>query len=414
MLRKIFSGLPGLSGGGDAVSTDNQKIHDIVTRGVEEVFVRESLEMKLRSGKKLRVKLGIDPTGANIHIGHAIILWKLRSFQDLGHQVVLIVGDFTARIGDPSDKLEKRPLISEDQIKKNLENYKQQLGKILDLSRAEMVYNSSWLSKLKFDEICRLAETFSVQQMTNRRNFKDRIEKGVEISLREFMYPLMQGYDSVMVRADIELGGFDQLFNLKAGRTIQKHYGQPEQDVMALSMLIGTDGRKMSKSWGNVINVADTPADMFGKTMAVRDDLMRDYFLLCTDMPIEDAEKIGARLEGGENPRDVKLELAERIVARYHGAAVAEKARSTFIETFSEKKIPTDIKTVNVNPNTSLVDTMLKEGIVESKSEWRRLVLESAVTDTGTGLVLADPSAKSTTSTTYKVGKRRFIKVVVN
>lgn len=389
------------------------KVEEVLTRGVEEIFVRENLEKRLKSGDKLRVKLGIDPTGKNIHLGNAVILWKLREFQDLGHKVVLIVGDFTARIGDSSDKLDKRPMLTSEKISENLVGYKKQLGKIIDLSKAEIVYNSSWLSKLKFDEITRLAETFSVQQMINRRNFKDRIEKGVEISLREFMYPLMQGYDSVMVKADVELGGFDQLFNLKAGRIIQKHYGLPEQDILTGKMLLGTDGRKMSKSWGNVINITDAPDEMFGKTMSVRDDLMSDYFLLCTDMPTAEVAKIGSRLELGENPRDLKLLLAEMIVTRYWGADAGKKARNRFVEVFSEKKIPDDIETVKVNPGTMLVDVALAKEIVKSKSDWRRLVEGSAVSDTASGTVVVNPN-ETAENKTYKIGKRRFLKIELN
>lgn len=401
------------SGGAAKVSTDPQKIHEILTRGVEEIFVRESLEAKLKSGKKLRVKLGIDPTGKNIHIGNAVTLWKLRAFQDLGHQVVLVVGDFTAQIGDPSDKLEKRPMLSFDQIKENIVGYKKQLAKIIDVNKAEVVYNSTWLSKLKFAEITKLAESFTVQQMTNRRNFKERIEKGIEVSLREFMYPLMQGYDSVAVKADVELGGFDQLFNVKAGRIIQKHYGQREQDVLVTQMVNGTDGRKMSKSWGNVINVTDAPDQMFGKAMSIRDDLMPSYFLLCTDVSTKDAEKVALRLERGENPRDLKLELASKLTTLYWGEKEAEKAKDKFIEVFSEKKIPDDIKVVTVNPGSKLADVMLREGIVESKSEWRRLVGEHAVSDAETGSEVSDPNA-SAEGRTYRVGKRRWLKVKIN
>ncbi len=401
------------SGAGGRINTDPQKINELLTRGVEEIFVKESLENKLKSGRKLRVKFGIDPTGKNVHLGNAVVLWKLRAFQDLGHQIVLIVGDFTAQIGDPSDKLDKRPMLSEEQIKENLIGYKKQIGKIIDLKKAEMVHNAGWLSKLKFDEVCRLAESFTVQQMTNRRNFKERIDKGVEISLREFMYPLMQGYDSVAVRADIELGGFDQLFNLKAGRVIQKHYKLPEQDVMALQMLNGTDGRKMSKSWGNVINVMDTADQMFGKAMSIRDDLMPSYFLLCTDVPVQEAEKVAVRLERGENPRDLKLELAEKITARYWGEVDAQKAKEKFIEIFSEKKIPDDIPVVTVNPGAKLADVMLQEKIVESKSEWRRLVGEKAVTDAETGMAVENPTAEAE-GKIYRVGKRRWLKVKIN
>src|SRR3989344_9653687 len=254
------------------VVTDQARICDLLTRGVEDVFVKENLETKLRSGRRLRVKLGIDPTGKTIHIGRAITLWKLKAFQDLGHQVVLIVGDFTAQIGDPSDKLEKRPMLTTDVIRKNLADYKKIIGKILDVNKAEFLYNSTWLSKIGFKEISDLAESFSVQQMSNRRNFKERFERGEEVSLREFLYPLMQGYDSVAIGADIEIGGVGQLFYFKAGRIIQRHYGKTEQDVLTGKMLPGMDGRKMSTSWGNVVNVVDSQDEMFGKIMSLRDE----------------------------------------------------------------------------------------------------------------------------------------------
>jgi len=418
MLTRLFSGLLSGFGGRGArasgVYTDSAKIEEILTRGVEEIFVRESLEKKLLSGKVQRIKLGIDPTSKNIHLGNAVVLWKLRAFQDLGHKVVLVVGDFTAKIGDPSDKLEKRPMLTDSDIAKNLQGYKKQLGKILNMDRTELVYNSRWLSKLTFADVCELAETFSVQQMTNRRNFKERIEKGIEVSLREFLYPLMQGYDSVAVKADVELGGFDQLFNLKAGRIVQKHYGMPEQDILTGQMLLGTDGRKMSKSWGNVINVMDTPDEMFGKTMSIRDDLIQVYFLLCTQTPKVDVEHVGDRLEKGDNPRDVKLELAEKIVEIYWGKEKAGRARTKFIETFSEKKIPEDIEVATVNPGKLVVDVLLEKGLVKSKTEWRRLVKEGAVSDALTGVAVVDVSAVVNSDITFKIGKRRFIKIIIN
>jgi len=394
------------------VSTDPSMIHEILTRGVEEIFVKENLEKRLLSGKRLRIKFGIDPTGKKIHLGNAIPLWKLKAFQNLGHTVVLVVGDFTAQVGDPSDKIEKRPMLTTSDIAENLVGYKKQIGKILDLKKTEIVYNSKWLSGLTFDEICQLAESFSVQQMTNRRNFKDRIENGTEISLREFFYPLMQGYDSVKTNADLEIGGFDQLFNLKAGRVIQKHYGMPEQDILTVKMLLGADGRKMSKSWGNTINVDDAPGEMFGKAMSVRDELMQSYFLLCTDVPKADAEKISTRLELGENPRDIKLELAEKIVVRYWGGDAGKKARADFIETFSEKKIPADIKTVKINPGKKLIEVVLSEKLIESKTEWRRLVSDGAVTDAESGVAVSDHGVAAE-GKTYRIGKRRWIKIEI-
>lgn len=394
-------------------NTDKEKIHEILTRGVEDVFVKEELEKKLFSGKRLRIKLGFDPTGDKIHIGRAVILRKLKAFQDLGHKIVFIVGDFTAQIGDPSDKLEKRPMISKESIKKNLRNYKAQVGKIINMRKAEFHYNSAWLSKLRFQEITELAESFSVQQMQARRNFKERFEKGEEVSLREFLYPLMQGYDSVMVNSDVEIGGFDQLFNLKAGRIIQKHYGMAQQDVLTLKMLEGTDGRKMSTSWGNVINIVDAPNDMFGKVMSIRDNLISQYFLLCTDLPEAEIRAIEIGFELGSNPRDAKIKLAVEIVTLYHGAKSAEIAKEAFTNTFQKGAIPDDILEIKLAPNTPLVDVLILHNIVKSKNEFRRLVEEGAVQNMEDKTLVVDPNFTVWKDATFKVGKRRFVKVKV-
>jgi tyrosyl-tRNA synthetase len=392
------------------INTDLKKIEEILTRGVEDVFVVESLKKRLLSGKQQRVKLGFDPTGSKIHIGRAVILRKLKAFQDLGHKVVFIVGDFTAEIGDPSDKLEKRPMLDKSKILENLKDYKNQVGKIIDISKAEFCFNSKWLSKLGFHEIGQLAESFSVQQMSNRRNFKDRLEKGEEVSLREFLYPIMQGYDSVVVNADIELGGFDQLFNLKAGRIIQRHYGKPEQDVLTIKMLEGTDGRKMSTSWGNVINIVDEPNDMFGKVMSVKDDLIIKYFTLCTDLSNKDISEIEHSLRSGVNPRDIKIKLAHEIVKIYHGDKKADTAKENFENTFSKGGIPDEVVEVNATREEKLIDVFLDKKIVSSKSEYRRLVSEGAVTNMGADIKVTDPDSLVSNGT-YRVGKRRFVKI---
>ncbi len=397
------------------VTTDRAKIQELLDRGTEDVFIKESLEKKLLSGKRLRIKLGIDPTSSNIHLGRATVLHKLRAFQDLGHQVVLIVGDFTALIGDPSDKLEKRPMLTPAKIQENLKNYKKTLGKIVDLDRAEFAYNSTWLSKLGFSEIATLAESFSVQQMLSRRNFKDRIEKGEDISLREFLYPLMQGYDSVAVKADVELGGFDQLFNLKAGRIIQKHYGQPEQDVITFNMLEGTDGRKMSSSWGNVINITDAANDMFGKVMSLKDELIIKYFTLCTEVSLKEVDAFKIQIEGGANPRDIKVILAKEIVSRYYDKKTAESAAAAFENTFKKGGIPDDAHEAKVSEGTFLVDILLEHELVSSKSDFRRLIDGggvSIVEKGGTVEKITDPLYKITRSIDLKIGARRFIKIV--
>lgn len=386
------------------VITDEKKIDEILNIGVEDIFIKDDLKKKLLSGKILRVKFGIDPTGPRIHLGRAIPLRKLRQFQDLGHKVVLIVGDFTATIGDPSDKLEKRPMLTTAQIKMNMKDYKNQLGKIIDLKKTEIVYNSKWLGKLNAREMSELAESFSVQQMSNRRNFKDRMEKGEEVSLREFLYPLFQGYDSVVVKADVEIGGFDQLFNLKAGRIIQKHYGMVEQDVLTVQMLEGTDGRKMSTSWDNVITIIDEPNDMFGKVMSIKDELISKYFLLCTSVKESEIPK-------NENPRDTKMKLAFEIVKIYHGEKKAKEAEENFVNTFQKKEIPDEMTEISIREGETLVDALVKAGLVASKSDFRRLLEENAVTNLDTEEKITDLNIIPESGTRLKIGKKRFIKI---
>ncbi|HNW71402.1 MAG TPA: tyrosine--tRNA ligase [Candidatus Paceibacterota bacterium] len=391
---------------------DEKRINNLLERGVEDIFVKENLKKKLMSGKQLRIKLGFDPTGSKIHIGRAIVLRKLREFQDLGHKIFFIVGDFTAQVGDPSDKLEKRPMLKKEQIKENLKTYKKQVGKIIDLKKVKFCYNSKWLKKLDFQEISELAESFSVQQMSARRNFKDRIEKGDEVSLREFLYPLMQGYDSVAIKADVEIGGFDQLFNLKAGRVIQKHYGQNEQDVLTCQMLEGTDGRKMSTSWGNIVTIVDESNDMFGKLMAVHDSLITKYFKLCTDTDLSEILKMDNDIkEGKVNPRDLKMKLAYEIVKIYHGEKKAKEAEENFIKTFQKKEIPDNLE--EIKADHGLGNTLVINKIVSSMSEYRRLIEEGAIKK------LSDNKEAKITDTKaeadkgiYKVGKRRFVKII--
>ncbi len=395
----------------EKVITDEKKIDDLLTRGVEDIIVKEELKALLMSGRQLRVKFGIDPTGARIHIGRAIPIRKLREFQQLGHQVVLIVGDFTAQVGDASDKTEKRPMLTRAAIDENLKDYKSQISKILDISKTEFVYNNDWLSKLSFGEVTTLAECFSVQQMLARRNFKDRYDNGVEISLREFLYPIMQGYDSVEVKADIEIGGFDQLFNLKAGRAIQEHYGMPKQQIITFQMLEGTDGRKMSTSWDNIISIVDDPYTMFGKVMAVHDDLIIKYFKLCTDVSLEDIQKMEIELEGGANPKDIKMRLASEFVILYHTEKDATLAKNSWIETFQNGGVPDVVPEIHLTENDEVVDALVKEGLVESKTSWRRLVEEGAVKEID-GDTVTDVKMKAK-NVTLKIGKKRFAKIII-
>ncbi|MFA6608556.1 MAG: tyrosine--tRNA ligase [Candidatus Paceibacterota bacterium] len=396
----------------DKVITDEVKIEELLTRGVEDVFIKEELKAELMSGRVLRIKLGIDPTGPKIHLGRAIPLRKLREFQKLGHQIVLVVGDFTAQIGDASDKTEKRPMLTRAQIDENIKDYKNQIGKIIDVSKTEFVYNNDWLSKLTFSDLIKMADCFSVQQMLARRNFKDRYEAGTEISLREFLYPMMQGYDSVEIKADVELGGFDQLFNLKAGRTMQEFFGQPKQQIMVGTMIEGTDGRKMSTSWGNIITVVDEPFDMFGKIMSVKDELIVKYFTLCTDLSLEEISKIEQELKDGANPRDIKMRLAMEIVTMYHSEKDASRSKNSWIETFSKGGIPDNIKEIHTTSDKEIVDVLIENKIVASKTEWRRLIEDKAVTDS-MDIIINNPKEKAK-NVTLKIGKKRFVKIVVD
>lgn len=396
----------------EKVTVDETKIDELLARGVEDIISKEDLKKDLMSGRQLRIKFGIDPTSSKIHIGRAIPLRKLREFQKLGHQVVLIIGDFTAQIGDASDKDEKRPMLTRVQIDENLKDYKSQIGKIIDISKTEFVYNNDWLSKLSFAEVTTLAECFTVQQMLARRNFKERFDKGTEISLREFLYPIMQGYDSVAVKADVELGGFDQLFNLKAGRTIQEHYNQPKQHIVTFAMLEGTDGRKMSSSWGNIISIVDDPNDMFGKVMSIKDELIIKYFTLCTDVPSQEIKEIEKSLSEGVNPKDIKLRLATEIVTIYHNEKEANLSKNNWIETFSKGNFPEKLEEILVNEEREFGDVLVENKIVASKSDWRRLIKEGAVI-TEDGTKIEDPKAKAY-SVSLKIGKKRFVKIVTS
>ena len=396
------------------VITDEKKIDEILTRGVEDIFIRENLKANLLSGKQLRIKLGIDPTSPFIHLGRAITLQKLKTFQDLGHKAVLIIGDFTAKIGDPSDKLEKRPMLTNEQIKNNLKKYLEQISLILDMKKVEVKYNSEWLSKMNIPELGRLLECFTVQQMVKRRNFKKRLDAGEDVFMVEFMYPAMQGYDSVAVKSDLEIGGFDQLFNLKAGHTVQKRYGQKEQDIMVLSMLEGTDGRKMSSSWGNVISIVDKPDIMYSKIMEVKDDFILKYFTLCTNISLFEIDNIKKELENGTNPRDIKMRLAHEIVGIYHGNKKAELAEENFVNTFQKKEIPDEMEEIKADAGELLSEVLVKNNILSSKSEWRRLVLGNGVHDLDKNSTIIDQNIKIVENLTLKIGKKRFVKILKN
>ncbi len=394
----------------DKIIIDEEKIDELLKRAVEDTIVKEDLKAALMSGKQLRIKFGIDPTGPKIHLGRAIPLRKLREFQKLGHQAVLIVGNFTAQIGDASDKEEKRPMLTRAEIDDNLSDYKSQIAKILDISKTEFVYNNDWLSKLTLTDIINLSECFTVQQMLARRNFKDRYEAGKEISLREFLYPIMQGYDSVAIKADVEIGGFDQLFNVKAGREIQAHYDMAKQNILTMTMLEGTDGRKMSTSWGNCITIVDDAKTMFGKVMSLRDDLIIKYFTLCTDLTDEEIKEKEKRMMDGENPRDIKMELGVALVTLYHNDKEATLARQSFIDTFQNGEIPEDIIVLEAEKGEELGSVLVHAKLVESKAEFKRLIEQGAVSKED-GTKIEDYKTEALPDI-YRIGKKRFAKII--
>ena len=388
----------------------DEKIRSILQRGVEEIIHEKSLQKKLAGKKKLRVKLGIDPTSPNIHIGRAVVLWKLRAFQDLGHQVVFIVGDFTGQIGDTSDKDSERPMLTEKEITNNVKTYLEQAYKILDKDRTEAHFNSTWLKKLGFAEIGHLANMFGLHEFSSRENIAKRLKAGKRVSVRELLYPLMQGYDSVEVKADVELGGTDQRFNLLAGRTIQQVYGMEPQDVLMVELLEGTDGRKMSSSWGNTINLNDAPDLMFGKVMSLPDKLMDRYFTLATNTLWQHIDEIK---KSYDNPRDQKLILAHTIVEQYHGADAARKAQENFVSQFSKKELPTDIPEVKVKAGTySLVELLVLVKLATSKSEGRRLIEQGGVKINQVNVTEKPLVIGKKNNLTLQVGKRKFVKIV--
>jgi tyrosyl-tRNA synthetase len=389
-----------------------QKIEEILTRGVSEVIDRENLKKRLLSGEKIRVKFGTDPTSPNIHLGRAVVLLKLRDLQELGHQIVFIIGDFTGVIGDTSDKDSERPMLDKQVVEKNLETYFEQAGKILDMSKVEFHRNSEWLGKLTYGEISEQADIFSLHDFIARENIKKRLDKGMRVSLRELLYPLMQGYDSVMLKADLELGGTDQRFNLLAGREMQKRYKQTPQDILMTELIEGLDGRKMSSSWGNTINLTDDANTMFGKVMSMGDELIVKYLVHCTRVSLDEVSKIEQQMKSGVlNPRDAKIRLASEIVKMYHSEEAAKEAQEFFINTFSKKQIPTDVAECEAVEN--VLEFMVNAKVAESKSDARRKVEQGGVSIDGEKIMLGETLEKAKhDGKIMKVGKKDFVKIV--
>jgi tyrosyl-tRNA synthetase len=385
-------------------------------RGCEEILLEEELIAKLKEGKPLKIKAGFDPTAPDLHLGHTVLINKLRSFQQLGHEVIFLIGDFTGMIGDPSGKNVTRKPLSREDVLANAETYKEQVFKILDPAKTRVAFNSEWMNELGAAGMIKLASRQTVARMLERDDFKKRFANNQSIAIHEFLYPLVQGWDSVALEADVEMGGTDQRFNLLMGRELQKDEGQRPQTVMMVPLLEGLDGvQKMSKSLGNYVGITDAPNDMFGKIMSISDELMWRYYDLLSFKPLEEISDLKQQVAAGANPRDVKIALAKEIIARFHDEAAAEAAHQDFTQRFSKNALPDDIPevTVTADADTMPIANLLKEaGLVDSTSEAIRMIKQGAVKLNGetkiedTRLEVAKGS-----SDIYQVGKRKFAKI---
>ncbi|MEK7122051.1 MAG: tyrosine--tRNA ligase, partial [Patescibacteria group bacterium] len=387
----------------------SDKIEELLNRGVEEIISGPNLEKKLKSGKRLRVKLGIDPTSADIHLGRTIPLLKLRDFQELGHKVILIIGDFTGVIGDTSDKDSERPMLPEKTVKENFKTYIKQAAKIINVDKAEIYRNGKWLGKLNYMDISRQANIFSLNEFISRENINRRLTKGKRVSLRELLYPLMQGYDSVKVKTDVEVGGTDQRFNLLAGRDMQRFYGQKPQDILTNPLIEGLDGRKMSSSFGNTVNLFDAPNDMFGKIMSLKDGLIVKYFILLTRVDMKTINEYENSLKTGVNPRDFKMKLAFEITRMYHSEKDARAANDYFIRTFSKKEIPTSRPKFKP-AKYDLVSILVETKLTPSKSEARRIIKQGGVKINGT--TIKDIGYIVPPGSVLRKGKIKFMEIL--
>ena len=386
-----------------------------VNRGAVNIEVADHLQAAVESGHKLRVKLGIDPSSPDIHLGHAVVLGKLRDFQDLGHTAVLIIGDFTARIGDPSGQSTTRRPLEPDEIKANAKTYLEQVFKVVDPDKTEVRHQSEWFDELSLADVIRIAGKVTLAQITTRDDFRKRLDGNSVIGMHELLYPMLQGYDSVAVAADVELGGTDQLFNLLFARDIQRESGMPPQDVLTMPLLEGLDGvQKMSKSLGNHVGVADPPAEMFGKVMSVPDELIGRYFLLAVGSSQEEVAVIEERLAGGENPRDVKAELSRAIVKRFHSAEEAAAAEEAFTAQFRRREQPEEIEEKKLPGSaTRVVDALVALDLATSKGEARRLVSQRGVKINGTTVQDVNSAYSAAEGDVWQVGKRRYVRVKV-
>jgi tyrosyl-tRNA synthetase len=394
---------------------------ELIERGTVDLISREDLLAKLarsrETGRPLKVKAGFDPTAPDLHLGHTVLLQKLRHFQQLGHEIYFLIGDFTGLIGDPTGKSDTRPRLTREDVVRNAETYKEQVFKILDPDKTRVVFNSTWLGGLSSYDMIRLASELTVARMLEREDFKVRFENGRPISIHEFLYPLIQGYDSVALEADVELGGTDQLFNLLMGRDLQRSHGQEPQVVLTMPLLEGLDGvNKMSKSLGNYIGITEPPEEIFGKVMSVSDALMFRYYELLSDLSIEEIGQLKNDLAGGRiHPKDVKVRLARELTARFHGPEAAEKARGHFEQVFARHEIPEDVPEYVWRAGEEqiwLPRLLLEAGLVTSTSDGRRMIRQHAVSIDGEKVTDSDANIQTRGSILVRVGKRRFCRVV--
>jgi tyrosyl-tRNA synthetase len=386
-----------------------------IKKGVVDLIFEKELIEKLKEGRPLRIKFGVDPTAPDIHLGHTVILQKLRTFQKLGHQIIFLIGDFTAQIGDPSGKSQTRIRLSFEEVKKNCQSYQEQVYKILDLKKTKVVYNSSWLSKMNIEQIIKLTSLYTVARMLERDDFKNRYLNGKEITILEFLYPLLQGYDSVKIEADVEIGGTEQKFNLLVGRSLQKDYGQKPQVVITMPLLEGIDGvKKMSKSFNNYIGITETPKEIFGKIMSIPDQIMLKYYNLLLDTDEEELLKLEEGLKDGRiHPKEAKKNLAREIVSLYHGLKKAKEAEEEFERVFKYKGIPQELDEFKLKKNKiKLVDLMLEAKLVKSKSEAKRLISQGGVKLDQEKVSEIDHIINIEDSAVLQVGKRRFVKLI--
>ena len=392
------------------IITDEVQVNEVLDRATTEVIDREHLKKQLMSGRQLRVKFGIDPTSPHIHLGHSAVLLKLRQFQDLGHKIVFLIGDFTAMIGDPSGRSETRKRLSEKEVKQNAKTYLSQASKILNVRTLEIRHNADWFKKGSAALLLEITSAVTVQRTMERDDFQKRLKADQEIGMVETLYPLLQGYDSVAVKADVEIGGNDQMFNLLMGRRMQRHYKQTEQDVLMVPLLIGTDGmRKMSKSFDNYIAFSDAPAEMYGKVMSIPDSLLEMYWMALTRKPVTE---VTALIGGAANPRDVKMELAREIVKMYHGEKAATKAVEAWHSVHQAGQKPTDMKTHKASKREMpIIDLLVESGLCASKSEARRLIEQKGIRVNDQDVIEVNATIKIDKATTIQKGKNTFLKI---